>query len=82
MELMGDLDVEMYAHCDGFINNGRTMYANNFYTGVPIEGKLLECKTRICDTISKKWRGLQEEAKQKPKKREVVGYKVVVPTWY
>lgn len=54
MELMGDLDVEN-AHCrDRFINNGRTVYADNFYTGVPIEGKLLECKTRICDTKSKK----------------------------
>lgn len=39
MELMGDLDVEN-AHCDGFMNNEKTLYADNFYTGLLIEGKL------------------------------------------
>lgn len=74
MELMGDLEVEN-AHCDGYLNKGRTLYTDNFYTGIPIAEKLFQCRTHMCGTLDKKRRGIPQEVKQKLKKGEVQGYK-------
>ncbi|XP_046674708.1 uncharacterized protein LOC124363504 [Homalodisca vitripennis] len=64
MELMRELN-DGGAHFDGFLYQGRTLFTDKVYTGIPIVEKLMERKTRLCGTLNSKRRGLPEGIKEK-----------------
>lgn len=55
-----------------FIEEGRSLYADNFYSSVPLAESLLKKKTYVCGTLRGDRRGLPKEfVKEKIKKGEV-----------
>lgn len=74
MELMGPFD-ENNVHYDGYLNAGRCLYTDNFYTGVQIAETLLQHQTRMCGTLNPKRKGLPVQITQtKLKKGQSVGF--------
>jgi hypothetical protein len=75
MELMGPFD-QQNVHFDGFLNEGRSLTTDNFYTGIPIAEELLKHKTRLCGTINVNRKGLPKDlGKTTLKKGESKGFK-------
>jgi hypothetical protein len=63
MELMGEFETED-VWIEGFLNKGRTLITDNFYTGIPIVERLLELKTRMVGTVNVGRKGLPKGLKK------------------
>lgn len=59
---------------EGLIDEGRTIYADNFYSGIPLVKELLDRKTLYCGTLRSNRKGLPKEiTAKKMKKGEICG---------
>lgn len=60
--------------CDKYLDAGRTVVTDNYYTSVPLAIKLLDRNTHLLGTLRKNRKGLPEEVtKAKLTKGEIVG---------
>ncbi|XP_018564371.1 piggyBac transposable element-derived protein 4-like [Anoplophora glabripennis] len=58
----------------GLLDSGRTLYADNFYSGIPLVKELLDRQSLYCGTLRKNRRGLPREiTNKKLKKNEICG---------
>ena len=56
-----------------FLNKGRTLYLDNFYTSVPLAYRLLELKTHTVGTLRQNRKYIPQEIQQaKLKKGEII----------
>ncbi|KAJ8932343.1 hypothetical protein NQ314_014708 [Rhamnusium bicolor] len=60
--------------CEAYLNKGRTIVTDNFYTGMELASELLDKNTHLIGTLRKNRRGLPKEVTStKLKKGEIVG---------
>lgn len=72
--LCGHAEAVVMELMDDYLNKKRTLYADNFYNGIPLAENLLSHDTYLCGTLRKNRRGLPKEVlSQKLKKGDLVG---------
>lgn len=58
---------------EGYLNEGRTLFCDNFYTGIPLAENLAAKNTYICGTMRINRKGVPQDIKDKLKKGECIG---------
>lgn len=58
---------------EGYLNEGRTLFCDNFYTGIPLAEDLAAKNTYICGTLKTNRKGIAQDMKGRMKKGECIG---------